>query len=102
MLFYVFIATFARRKHRFLEYADIKILEHSRALHHTDGALVRASRADAYVPKTIRERDVITRSRFHRYRIAHLVLHRSSDMHTDETQHTKPMDAPMGVGLHHT
>ena len=46
------------------------------------------------------EGDVTTWCRLHRYCAFDFVFHWCSNLHPDESQHSKPLDASLGVGIY--
>ena len=72
------------------------------ALSDAHGTLDSGSRSHAHVPQTLQQRDGAIRRRLYRHRDTHLVFHWRSNLHSNENEHSKSMDAALGFGLHHT
>ena len=70
--------------------------DHVRAIHHIDGPNVQRARALSYVLETVCEGDGPAGCQLHWYRAADIVLHRCSDLYSDEAEHPKSLDAPLG------
>ena len=86
-------------------HADNQIIEeipdHFRQLCHPDGARVQHPGADAYVCQALGQGDVSTGCRLYSHCTAYLVFYRGRNLYTDEGEYTEPLDAPLGIGLHH-
>ena len=95
--FYWIIATFAVTNDS--KDGNIQMAEQPRPLPRADGAHVPAARAHAHVLQGIPEGNGPARCQLHWHRAADIVFHRGGDMHTDEAQHSKPVDAAVDHGL---
>lgn len=81
---------------------DKKLADYIRQLSHSHGPRLQPSGANAHVYEALCERDVTARRRFYRHRPAHIVLHRSRYLHSDEAKHPESMDAAMGEWIRHS
>ena len=75
--------------------------KHLGTLPDPDGKNLLAAGAYEDVFQGICQGDGAIGSQFHRHRAAHLLLHRSGHLHTDEVEHPESVDATLGDGLYH-